>query len=116
MDSDIRTSYIILAFSIGWTKIWRKQDEQWYDALNPSDDIFKSVVMNEVQGKSREQHNKQLAELFGTAVTKVKAFPTDGGRKWIVLDRYTKYVLHRDIANESEVDLLCLKNSYIRNK
>ena len=113
-----RTTYSLLAFVLGWTRNWPK--DAWLLGSNKVlvnsfyDDPFQSVVVRETQGRVREQFNRSLAELFGEVVTKVKCFPTDGNGSWIILDKSTKRMLHRDIKNENEVNILCRAKGYLR--
>lgn len=71
-------------------------------------DLFKTVVMSQIESKK----NKKIAEQFGTVITKIKTFPTNNG--WIILDKHTKELLHKDLKNETEVNELCSKYNYIR--
>jgi hypothetical protein len=106
-----RTAYVMHAFVLGWTK-------KWSDPINieshdiAESDLFRATVMQALQGKDHEEFNKKLAGLFGEVVTPVKAFPTPSG--WIILDKYTKRLLHKEIKNENEVNTLCKTKGYIR--
>ena len=111
---DARTTYILPAFIMGWCKTWnltKEEKDGLLDADNP--DLFHNVFWPLVEGRKREQYNKTIAELFGVVVTKVKTFPTSDGT-WIILDKHTKRMLHKDVKNENEVNLLCSKNNYLR--
>lgn len=104
------------AFVMGWTKHWKESphvEEMLFQCSERSSDLFNVMVMSVTEGKRAEQYNKSIAELFGAVVTKVKACPTSDG-SWIILDKHTKFLLHKNIKNENEVDLLCKKNNYIR--
>jgi hypothetical protein len=109
-----RTKYILPAFIIGWLKPWNLttiEQDKCFDINNS--DLFRATIMPLVEGREREQFNKKIALLFGEVVTKVKTFPTSDGT-WIILDKHTKRLLHKDIKNENDVDLLCKQNGYIR--
>jgi 3-methyladenine DNA glycosylase AlkC len=55
--------------------------------------------------------NKKIAEKFGQVVTLVKVFPTEN-QGWIIVDKHTRRLLHRDIANKNDADDLCRKHGY----
>ena len=111
---DTRTTYIILAFIMGWCKKWNLTTVERERIIDINyQDLFKANFMPLVEGKEKEQYNKNIAELFGVVITKVKTFPTSDGT-WIILDKHTKKILHKNLKNENEVDLLCSKNNYIR--
>jgi hypothetical protein len=84
---DVRTTYILPAFLEGW----KKQEDLKVDSVT----------------------NKQLAELFGIVVTKVKVYPTDN-QGWIILDKHTKKLLHKGIKSQLDVELLCKKHNYVK--
>lgn len=109
-----RTTYILPAFLINWSKKWNltmEEREGLFDITNT--DLFNNVFWPLIESKKKEQYNKTIAELFGTVITKVKAFPVKDGT-WTIIDKHTKYMLHKDIKNENEVNLLCNKNNYVR--
>lgn len=116
MDDDTRTTYVMHAFIVGWTKGW-KQLEEFHSSCAefdpPCSDIFHRDVMLNVEGRVHEDYNRRLAKLFGEIVTKVKTFPTSDG-SWIILDKHTKRLLHKDVKNENEVNTLCKTNGYVR--
>lgn len=105
---DCRDHLFMHAFILGWTKHWSPV----VTTDNHYDDLFRSTLMTCTEGKVREQYNRKVAELFGEVVTKVKTFPTPNG--WIILDKHTKRLLHKDVKNENEVDLLCKTQGYLR--
>jgi len=107
-----RPTYILSAFILGWTKTWRDPftTNDLFDNVNQ--DLFHALVMHHTEGRVQEHYNRSIARLFGEIVTKVKTFPTPSG--WIILDKSTKRLLHKDIKNENEVDLLCKKHGYLR--
>jgi len=109
-----RTTYVMPAFVLGWTKAWNNTvatDSIFSDVP----DLFRATVMHETEGREHEQFNRTIAQLFGEVVTKVKAFPTtESGKGWIILDKHTKRMLHRDVKNEYDVDALCKKHGYVR--
>lgn len=106
------SSYTLQASIIGLVKQWNLAIES-ETIFNNQSDLFELVVLPLVRGREREQHNKAIAELFGVVVTKVKAFPNSSGN-WMIIDKYTKHLLHKNLKNEYEVDLLCKKNNYVK--
>jgi hypothetical protein len=101
----------MLAFVMGWTKNWSQPiDLSKLDETEP--DLFRIAVMREVQGKDHEEFNKRLAERFGEVVTKVVAYQNPGG--WVILDKHTKKLLHKDLKNKNEVETVCKTKGYIR--
>lgn len=67
--------------------------------------IFQGVRKNQAK-------NREIAEMFGVIVTHVKAFPTENAG-WMIIDKHTKWMLHKDLKNKNEVDELCKKHGYI---
>lgn len=114
-----RTTYAMSAFILGWCKNWQdyKGTELVLEELifkNPFNcpDLFSFVIINLTDSRVRRHHNEEIARRFGEIVTQVKAFPTDRG--WIILDKHTKRLLHKEVKNENEVEALCKKNGYLR--
>ncbi len=95
---------------IGWSKFWGENDIRCILGAADDEDLFKSFIM---LSKQTYERNKSIAELFGVVITKVKCFPTDKG--WMIVDKHTKHVLEKGLK-ESEVDIVCLKQNYIREK
>ena len=83
---DVRTTYILPAFLEGW----KKTEDLKVDSVT----------------------NKQIAELFGTVVTKVKVYPTDN-QGWIIIDKHTKKLLYKNIKNKNDVDMLCKQHNLV---
>lgn len=83
---DVRTTYILPAFLEGW----KKKEDLKVDSVT----------------------NKQIAELFGTVVTKVKVYPTDN-QGWIIIDKHTKKLLYKNIKNKNDVDILCKQHNLV---
>jgi hypothetical protein len=107
-----QSSPILQAFIIGLAKQWNLSINN-ETIFNNESDLFESVVLPLVRGREREQHNKTIASLFGVVVTKVKTFPTSSG-SWMIIDKHTKHLLHKDLKNEYEAEVLCKKNNYIK--
>lgn len=113
MSTQLETSdYILPCFILGWQRHLKIELSPELVLNNESIDLFKEQVMNVVEGRTHEELNKEIASQFGVIVTKVKKFPTKDGT-WIILDKHTKRLLHKDIKNENEVDLLCKKHNYV---
>lgn len=83
---DVRTTYILPAFLEGW----KKTEDLKVDSVT----------------------NKQIAELFGIVVTKVKVYPTDN-QGWIIIDKHTKKLLYKNIKNKNDVDMLCKQHNLV---
>lgn len=110
--NDVQSKYFIYCFCYGWLKQLKIKIDMdvLFNANNT--DLFKTVVMSQVESKSKKEENKRVAEQFGTVITKIKTFPTNNC--WIILDKHTKELLHKDLKNENEINELCSKYNYIR--
>lgn len=113
MSIQLETSdYILPCFILGWQRHLKIQPTPELVLNNEHSDLFKETIMTMVEGRTHEELNKELASQFGVIVTKVKKFPTKDGT-WIILDKHTKRMLHKDIKNENEVETLCKKHNYV---
>lgn len=105
----MKQSPVLLAFAVGWVK-------GWIDNPIPlpldSPDPFQALVLARTQGRAREAQNRAIAALFGKVVTEVRTF--QNGDTWVVLDKYTKKCLAKNVPNEREVEYLCRQNGWTR--
>lgn len=100
----MNSSFAVRAFVFKWTG----GNQEVLDAALDDQAIIERFIYRAVDHDA----NKEVAEKFGKIVTQVKVFPTEN-QGWMILDKHTKRVLHRDIKNKSEVDELCKKYGYI---
>lgn len=96
---------LVRAFVVGWLK----GSPEALEFQGSDSEVVDQLV---VKANKREAFNKSIAELFGVVATYVKTFPTNSG--WIILDKQTKRMLHKDLKNQNEVEELCRKYNYIK--
>lgn len=108
----MKPSNELVAFITGWKVRQLHNEDITLPETEPESDLFLQTIMKQVEGRQAEEINKEIASQFGVITTQVKKFPTKDGT-WIILDKHTKRMLHKDIKNENEVNDLCKKHNYI---
>jgi len=107
----MKPSNELVAFITGWKARQLHNEDLTLSETEPESDLFFQTIMKQVEGRQAEEVNKEIASQFGVITTQVKKFPTKDGT-WIILDKHTKRLLHKDIKNENEVNILCKKHNY----
>lgn len=96
-------NYAVRAFVFKWTG----GNQEVLETTLDDQSIIEQFIYRAVDHET----NRKIAEQFGKIITQVKVFPTEN-QGWMILDKHTKRVLHRDIKNKSEVAELCQKHGY----
>lgn len=96
-------NYAVRAFVFKWTG----GNQEVLETTLDDQSIIERFIYRAVDHET----NRKIAEQFGKIITQVKVFPTED-QGWMILDKHTKRVLHRDIKNKNEVAELCQKHGY----